>query len=237
MSFKRYRIKDGVLRFEDGVHVFDDYLRVPRDVHALDFNQLLYITKPLRLEHTKIIFLDFKHLLMVKDVFLPKDTIVVESLYWSGKITNSSAASHSERMFKLRLEQGKKLVYLSGTVKDYLGLRETQSQIIYDMGFGVYSPGNHITFGDENAEIPGLVYNIDINAMELADVFVFDLNNLSPGTCAELGYVIGAGWHKTKELFYIMDKPTPNFFINGLISNMEKLDRLEHLQSVARIYK
>lgn len=229
MKSKRYRITDGVLRFENDIDVFEDYLYVPEGVFSIDFNNVRHLRKPLDL--SKLIYLkeiDLKDLITLDVLYLPKDVKIKENLYWANKIVApGNPTIISSRLHRLNVYDRRTLIYLSGTIKDHLHLRAEQSDFLIKEGFAVYSPGNHITFGDPVADNnPKLVADIDIQAMEKADIIFFDLNNLSPGTCAELGYAIGAGWHISKELYY-MYKDTPNFFINGLLRYMNRVDSLE----------
>lgn len=233
MGRKRYRIKDGILRFENNVKTFDDYLTVPESLLSIDFNEVEHIKKPLRLENTNIKSIDFKKVITVGAVYLPKDVEIIENLYWADYIvvTNPKRIQSARLLYmNMYLTDNityRPLVYLSGTVVGYLVLRDRQRALLNIAGLGVYSPGNHMTLGDPIADkYPKLVADIDILAMERAEYIFFDLNNLSPGTCAELGYSIAAGWHKTKKLYY-MYKDTPNFFINGLLRYMTRVNSLE----------
>ena len=227
MRTKRYRIRDGVLRFEDGVTVFEDYLQVPDTVIAVDFNEVKHILKPLNLSNTKIDVVDFREVLTVRQVILPENVIILENLYWADEIKGKTYVGRSQRLKFLGIYDNRPLVYLSGTVTGHIPLRTEQRDTIYDAGYGVYSPGNHITFGDPVAEkYPLLVYELDMLALQKAEVIFFDLTNLSPGTCAELGYVVGQGWDRTKRVYYLY-KDTPNFFINGLVTNMIRVTSIE----------
>lgn len=233
MKRKRYRIKDGILRFENGVKTFDDYLTVPESLLSIDFNEVEHIKKPLRLDHTRIKFIDFKKVITVGTVYLPDGVEIVEKLYWAEHIMSGNFGRiDSQRLLYMNMYLSssmryRPLVYLSGTVVGYLVLRDRQRMLLNVANLGVYSPGNHMTLGDSIADnYPKLVADIDILAMERAEYIFFDLHNLSPGTCAELGYAIAAGWHKTKKLYY-MYKDTPNFFINGLLRYMTRVNSLE----------
>ena len=237
MRPKRYRINDGVLRFENDIDVFEDYLYVPEGVFFLDFNNVKHLRKPLdltRLPNLKEI--DLKNLITVDILYLPADVTIKENLYWANYISApGNPKITSARLHHLNVYDKRTLIYLSGTISGYLELRAKQRKQLLDEGFAVFSPGNHITFGDPIADNnPKLVAEIDIAAMEKAEIIFFDLNNLSPGTCAELGYAIGAGWHLTKELWY-MYKDTPNFFINGLLKHMNRVDSLEEF--IKRTYE
>lgn len=220
---KRFRIKEGVLRFEDFVTEFNDYLRVPAEVCEIDFNNLLHISKPLRLDHTQIKSIDFGKLITVTNVYLPDNIEVTENLYWAEAIIGKGLKVNSPRLEKLGVYSHKPFIYLSGTVGGFLEKRTRQRDELIALGYGVYSPGNHMTFGDPIADNnPKLVYDVDIKAMEKADIIVFDLSNLSPGTCAELGYAIAAKWYKTKRL-YALNLNTKNFFIKGLAAYLRPL--------------
>lgn len=236
MNPKRYRIVDGVLRFENDIDVFEDYLYVPEGVFSLDFNNVQHLKKPLdlsRLPHLKEI--DLKNLVTIDRLYLPPNVSIKENLYWAHQIVAPNAEINSVRMKHVGVYDRRTLIYLSGTIKGYLDLRRQQRDRLISEGFAVYSPGNHITFGDPVADNnPKLVADIDIQAMERAEIIFFDLNNLSPGTCAELGYAIGAGWHITKELYY-MYTDTPNFFINGLLRYMNRVSSLEEF--IQRTYE
>src|SRR5690606_9503910 len=127
----------------------------------------------------------------------------------------------------LNVYTNQKLVYLSGTIKGYLTTRHQQQQQIHENGLAVYSPGNHITFGDPVAEkYPELVAEIDLKILKRCDAIIFDLGNLSAGTCAEIGYAVGAKYYHTKKLLYF-NLDTPNFFINGLAEFMHKTKDLQ----------
>ncbi|MCK5347028.1 MAG: hypothetical protein KAR20_26645, partial [Candidatus Heimdallarchaeota archaeon] len=86
MRSKRYRINCGVLRFEDGVTVFEDYLNIPDTVHTIDFNEVQHILKPFSLRKNPITVLDFKKVLTVRTVVLPDNVRIIENLYWAENI-------------------------------------------------------------------------------------------------------------------------------------------------------
>ena len=232
MKPKRYRVVDGVLRFENGVTSFEDYLTVPEGVIAIDFNELEHITKPLRLSDTQITEIDFKNLITVDNVYLPKKIKIIENLYWADKFIFPQKnymweIIKSPRLKYLNVYNDRPLVYLSATVVNYLEKRAQQRDELLNANYAVYSPGTHMTLGDPVADkYPSLVADIDIKAMEKADVILFDLTNLSAGTCAELGYAIAKGWHKEKRLYYLW-KDTTNFFIKGLVREITRVDSIE----------
>lgn len=238
MRPKRYRIKNGILRFEDGVTVFEDYLKVPDTVTSIDFNDVRFITKPLHLENTDITEIDFKNVITVDTVYLPPFTRIKENLYWiENLICHLPEVIHSPRMFYLgTYKRHSKLVYLSGTITGHLPLRTEQRKKLYAAGFGVYSPGNHITFGDPVAEeYPMLVGELDVKALKKCDVILFDLTNLSPGTCAELGYVVAKEWYKTKRIYYIYNDH-PNFFIRHLLINLTRVSSIDEFIERERVW-
>lgn len=237
MKPKRYRIKDGVLRFEDGITVFEDYLRIPDTVIAIDFNEVQHITKPLHLEHTNISLVDFKDVITVDNVYLPPFTTVYEKLYWANHISANAAEGDSERLMYLGIYDKRKLIYLSGTVSGHIPLRTEQRSKLFAAGYGVYSPGNHITFGDPVADkYPHIVGEIDIKALDKCDIIFFDLNNLSPGTCAELGYAVAKEWYKTKRIYYMFND-NPNFFIRHLLINLTRVSSLEEFLEREKTYE
>jgi len=228
MQARRYRIRDGILRFEDGVTVFEDYLQIPETVTSVDFNEVRHVLKPFSLMNTLIKEIDFKQVITVKGVHLPSGVKITENLYWADEIFSQGCiVEHSSRMKYLGIYDHRELVYLSGSVSGHLPLRTEQRDIIYNAGYGVYSPGNHITFGDPVAdEYPSLVADFDLWALDKCRVIFLDLTNLSPGTCAELGYIIAKGWAKTKRVYYLY-KGTSNFFINGLLRDLIKVSSIE----------
>lgn len=230
MSNKRYRIIDGVLRFEDSITALEDYFKVPQGVKSVDFNNVKFITKPLHLENLpQGSHIDFKNVITASKIYLPFGSTIKENMYWYDKIEGSSMPAiifGSQRMWWLKNNEN--LVYLSGTVMGYLPLRHYQRKQLFRANLGVYSPGNHMTLGDPVADnYPLIVGDIDIKAMEASKYLFFDLNNLSAGTCAELGYTIAKNWHKSKEVYYMMNNPTKNFFINGLTKHLHKVDSIE----------
>ena len=228
MQPKRYRIRDGVLRFEDYVSSFEDYLNIPEGVLSIDFNNVQHIKKPLNLFGTLIRELDFKNVITVDTVYLPENCKVKENLYYANKIfLPISSTVDSARLKDINVYDNRTLIYLSGTVVGYLELRKQQTKKLIEAGFAVYDPGNFMTLGDPVADkYPKLVADIDILMMNRAEIIFFDLNNLSAGTCAELGYSIASDWHISKELWY-MYKDTKNFFINGLLRYMNRVNTLE----------
>jgi len=227
MQPKRYHIKDGVLRFENSITVFEDYLKVPNTVVAIDFNEVEHLRKPLHLEHTDIVEIDFKNVITVDTVYLPPFTLIKENLYWAEHFITHAPTVESSRLLYLGLYDYRELVYLSGTVSGHLPLRAKQASQIFAVGYGVYSPGNHITFGDPVADkYPSIVGEIDIKALEKCNIIFFDLNNLSPGTCAELGYVVAKEWYKTKRIYYMFND-NPNFFIRHLLTKLTRVSSLE----------
>lgn len=238
MRPKRYRIKNGILRFEDEVTVFEDYLKVPDTVISVDFNNVRFITKPLHLENTDITEIDFKNVITVDTVYLPPFTVIKEDLYWmENLICHLPEVAHSSRMFYLgTYKRNSKLVYLSGTVTGHIPLRTEQRDKLFAAGFGVYSPGNHITFGDPVADkYPMLVGELDIKALEKCDIILFDLTNLSSGTCAELGYVVAKEWYKTKRIYY-MYNDNPNFFIRHLLINLTRVSSIDEFIERERVW-
>jgi hypothetical protein len=232
MRPKRYRVIDGVLRFEDGVSSFEDYLIVPEGVSSIDFNQLLHIYKPLRLSYTKLTEIDFKNLITVDHIYLPA-TIknITDNLYWANGIhvpDLSNVNIISKRLLHLNVYRPDlELIYLSASVLGMLDKRAEQRFLLQQAGYAVYSPGNHMTLGDPVAEAyPEVVADIDIAALERAQVIFFDLTKLTPGTCAEVGYVAAQPeWIKSKRLYYLY-APTTNFFIKGLIRNFTRVESI-----------
>ena len=222
------------LRYNDNVTTINVENFSFDGVAYIDFNNVEHIQGNLRLDTSDITYVDFKKVITAHNVYLPMHCSIKENFYWVNRIygavdqnVENPVFVNSERMHHLKVYESKPLVYLSGTVVGYLPVRRHQRQLLQEAGFGVYSPGNHMTLGDPIADkYPEIVYKIDILAMHKADVIFFDLNNLSAGTCAELGYSIAKGWHKTKELVGIY-KPTKNFFINGLVKHIKLYDSLE----------
>lgn len=230
MKPKRYRINNGVLRFEDGITAFEDYLVVPEGVVAIDFNDLEFFKKPLRLTNTRIKELDFKNVIMVDKVYLPRLCRITEDLYWADKFImpddGAIMLASSSRMHFLNVYSQKPLVYLAGGVVGTLDLRTQQQKRFVDAGYAIYSPVNHITHGNPVAEkYPMVVADIDMLALEKCDVIFFDLTKLTNGTCAEIGYAVARGWHKTKRIYYVYND-TKNFFINGLLRNFTRVKSL-----------
>jgi|GEM_PF-4098796 len=231
MQPKRYRIVNGILRFENGVSSFEDYLIVPEGVCAIDFNELEFLKKPLRLTNTRITEIDFKNVITVDNVYLPAKITIKERLYWANKfvfpVSHNCQILESPRMLYLNVYDDRPLVYLSASVVGMLEARDIQRQEMLRCGYAVYDPGNHITLGHPVADkYPGLVADMDVWAMERADILFFDLTKLTPGTCAELGYAIAKKWYKEKRCYY-MYKDTLNFFINGLLRNLIRVNSVD----------
>lgn len=201
-------------------------LRLPDYVTEIDFNNVERINVTMLLGNTNIKELDLKDIITVQDIIVPDNTIVKEKLYWAGTITGVSGPLdtykvHSKRLKRLNVYDNRAFAYLSGTIKGFLPLREFQRTLLEGaFNWGVYDPGNHITFGDPVADKnPDFVYELDILALERANIIVFDLNNLSAGTCAELGYVMAKNWQDTKRIIAIYEEPITNFFIKGLVEH------------------
>lgn len=244
-----FTYQNGTLRFSDHVTTFSDKNLSFEGVTNVDFNNVEHLLVDLNLESSLITHLDLKNIITAKKIFLPTNCSIKENLYWADKIYThivddkykNPVKVFSSRLGWMSVYNNNPFVYLSGTVVGYLDLRKEQRYKLMSNGYGVYSPGNHMTLGDPVADkYPKLVFDIDIKAMEAADIIFFDLNNLSAGTSAELGYSIAKGWHKTKKLVGIYNNKTQNFFINGLttfIKLYESLDEFIELNKYVSIDK
>lgn len=239
---KEYTLNNGTLRFNDNVTTVSDKNLSFDGVTHVDFNNVEKILVNLNMEDSNITHLDLKNVIVARKIYLPANCSIKENLYWADRIYNNIVNDKYEnpvKVFSNRLGfmsvyENRPFVYLSGTVVGHLDLRSEQRRLLNDANYGVYSPGNHMTLGDPIADkYPEIVYDIDIAAMHSADIIFFDLNNLSAGTCAELGYSIAMGWHKTKKLVGIY-KPTQNFFINGLVKHIRLYESLEEFIQLER---
>lgn len=228
-----YTVIDNKLRFNDGVKIvgtkgLSRALLIPAHVTEIDFNEVEHIDSMFNLSHNKDMkHLDLGNVLSVKTIILPEGCSIKEKLYWAIGIYYNNGNLPENKIDGVRMKyinvynyNSKPLVYLSGTIRGFLELRKEQSELLRQQGFAVYDPGNHITFGDPIADNnPDFVYKLDMKALWRADIILFDLNNLSAGTSAELGFVIALDWHKKpgKRVVVFHEKPITNFFIKGLI--------------------
>lgn len=231
-----YTRKGNTLQFKDNITTVSDN-NLPLDgVTFIDFNNVEHITVDLDLSKSSVESLDLKDVITAKTIILPNTCKVInEDLYWAEHIIKLGIKDYkiiSKRMEPLNIynnlgDNRKQLIYLSGTVVNYLPLRAKQTSMLLRANYAVYSPGQHMTLGDRVADkYPEIVYKLDIKAMEKADIIFFDLTNLSAGTSAELGYSIAKGWYKYKKLVGIY-KETQNFFINGLKDYIDIYESIE----------
>lgn len=238
MKPRRYRVNNGILKFTDGITTFEDYLTVPEGVVSIDFNDIEHFTKPLRLTDTRITEIDFKNVITVDNVYLPAGIKIKENLYWANKFileNNDYELLESPRLKYLNVYNDKELIYLGGSVIGKLEERDEQRQKMLDAGFAVYSPVNHMTHGDPVAtKQPSLVADIDIYALEKADIIFFDLRKLTAGTCAEVGYSVAKKWYKEKRIYYVYND-TKNFFINGLLRHFQRVNSIEEFLRMEKL--
>lgn len=169
-------------------------------------------------------------------------------LYLSGSVVGNLKEGTLNYFKKNDWERNVLTNWLGKKLEDitYLELRACQRAVIlYEteykrISLAVYSPGNHMTVGDNVAdEYPKLVFDIDVAMLDKAEVILFDLTNLSPGTSAELGYClakINTEPYKSKRMYYIYE-PTKNFFINGLLSKLCKVSSLEEMFKLEEEHK